>query len=791
MAKAQWVPEEGIFDGPIDDIQILGDKLFLISNQNLYEADTINFKWEFLEECDGYAWGLSTEYKNDNGKVAANCYSLNLSTIYSEDGGQNWQNIISPGGAPFIAGDNIYYAVESSDLHKSEDSGQTSRILYQIPENVPFLIQKFTAIGSDTLLFGTDGLGLQYSSNGGESFEKVEVDGLDDIVIELYSFDSIVYVSGYEDGQLSHYKSVNYGINFEQIDLIVEGYDNKGQNYHMYYDGESLLYLGQDTIAVSNNLGQEWSVVKLPLAFTPEEKFTSGIISGNLIIAGSTRSVYVTRDNGLNWKEINSGLVPTNSVLGGIDFSFYASTNHLYLKESNKLYRKNLNNYSKLTVPQPYGDFSLGTVDSILWISTRYSEANKFRHHVSFDSGDSFQQIDLPDNTPISDIEVVNNTLLLTVGNHIYQSLQGLSWELVKTFANTNTTISNITDSNLGMFAIMIADTDDNIRGPKLVKSFDSGITWEEVINAPTDTLNLAALRSDSDYLYVHWYNGAYYGEGNSGFYRFDGSEWILLNQDNSSMTDKEHIFVTENILGYTIDSRIFLSDDKGESFKVFINGIITSQPVITSMVSFEDTVYVSLGRKGLWKSAISDFNFSDLPRPNIINGSYQDGQILLEWESEQLSQLGYVIEIRRGSTLNPFISIIKSENLGRSIEIPLEKMPFENAIYANVYSFDNYGWSMPSDRVEISVILSDNLSEDLSLTLYPNPITNYLYISGDINVISSINIYGSTGMQIVKEFTRSGDYLYSDMSDIPEQMIFVVINYQNGKSVSRRLILL
>lgn len=79
--------------------------------------------------------------------------------------------------------------------------------------------------------------------------------------------------------------------------------------------------------------------------------------------------------------------------------------------------------------------------------------------------------------------------------------------------------------------------------------------------------------------------------------------------------------------------------------------------------------------------------------------------------------------------------------------------------------------------------------AENISISVYPNPATNNLYISGieDIGKIKSVNIYNTTGVTVITSFSsNSANKLILDVSSLKKGNYYGIIEGSEGKQIFR-----
>jgi hypothetical protein len=239
-------------------------------------------------------------------------------------------------------------------------------------------------------------------------------------------------------------------------------------------------------------------------------------------------------------------------------------------------------------------------------------------------------------------------------------------------------------------------------------------------------------------------------------------------------------------------------------------NGNISSEG-ITSFEPF-DVALFSAARENAIQSNHSDILFfhgsADAPSIDIYEGSILQNEILSNLDYfafegyMEMETLDYVIELTDASS---------SAKLA-SFDLPLETMGFEG----NSLTILSSGFMNPElnndgaefglyiahagggDMVELPRTSATSLDESLfiekSLKLYPNPVTNQIFIDVELSQSSVIDVFlfditGRTVKSISENITNSLRALTLDLSDLPEGVYLMRLNA--GESfVSEKIII-
>ncbi|MCH7534395.1 MAG: T9SS type A sorting domain-containing protein, partial [Bacteroidetes bacterium] len=83
------------------------------------------------------------------------------------------------------------------------------------------------------------------------------------------------------------------------------------------------------------------------------------------------------------------------------------------------------------------------------------------------------------------------------------------------------------------------------------------------------------------------------------------------------------------------------------------------------------------------------------------------------------------------------------------------------------------------------------NISEDelLDISIYPNPTSDYIFVSGSINEFNQIRIYDLTGKHVINQTLSSADQPKVNVSFLAAGIYFIHLVNANGDSYSFKMV--
>ncbi len=451
------------------------------------------------------SWGMGILKSSDGG----NTWEKSLDWSYQQEHGV-WMIKIDPNHS------DIVFANTTEGVYRSTNAGEDWELVLDVimgtdieinPENSDEIVAAF---GN----FGTEGKGIYKSSDGGDSWVNVNNAALDDfngktLLAYAPSQPSTIYASvgngfWFDDGATTLMRSTNFGSTWE----VVNNTDySKWQGWFSHdiavnpQDAEQLIAVGIETWQ-SNDGGQTLTQI------------TSGGVTGgtppieepdgpgyyvhsdqhfvlyhpsieDLAVIGSDGGLFLTMDNGLNWRSINGGLQTTQFYNGfsvsrnGFEYAMGGlQDNNTVIYRGDKAWQRAIGGDGSWTaINHDDEDVVFGS-----WQNLNVQRSNNM--------GQSFSSVSFKENddnplfiSPYGTCQG-NGNLMYACGNYVYFSNNtGLNWQ---------TTNSGQKVSNDPIFSLGIAPSDCDVvyvgTAPKdfdakIYRTTDRGDTWSDVTN--------------------------------------------------------------------------------------------------------------------------------------------------------------------------------------------------------------------------------------------------------------------------------------------------------------------
>lgn len=528
---------------------------------------------------------------------------LCLTLLFNIESHGQWERTNGPWGATAIscfAGNNekLYAGSESKGVFISTDQGSSWKsINTDLPDtNVLSLLN----IGN-TIYAGTYNQ-LFISTNNGESW-NYSGSGIppQTRIYSLALFDSILF-AGTSGGAI--YRSIDYGNSWAQV---FSGISTAVTKSFAENDGKLFAAIYLEGIFTSNDNGITWEE-----SFSTLGENNSIVVKDGVIISGN---LFISKDNGDNWEVSDLFIYENISDFAVIDSFLYAGTsNGVYVSTDNGKDWKSINK----GLPAK-NIFTLYTFNKMLFVSNL--SYGIFR---STDFGSSWHSIDLRYNEVIvnSLITYENNLYAGTVKGVFRSDDYGSNWIPINTGLSSNI-IRSLASTDNCIFA-------GTING--IFKSIDNGLNWIEA-NSDLNNADVRVLAaSDSKIYYANWHDTIYVssnngddwfslvplgflslpsrpgissiaildsnlfvGTSNWGVYRSTngGLKW---NQINNGLTDLRinTIYVNKNNIYVGNSDGVFLSTDNGNNWQSLNRK--TQDFSINSILTYESEIFASNG---------------------------------------------------------------------------------------------------------------------------------------------------------------------------------------------------
>jgi photosystem II stability/assembly factor-like uncharacterized protein len=558
--------------------------------------------------------------------------------------------LFSHGGYLFAGGQHAIY--------RSTDQGQSWKSV-NLPEPNP-AITSFTAIGG-TIFAGASAWPLFHSDDNGLTWKRME---LPEDISALFTGDPKAFPPLAITALASIGGSLFAGTECQShvpIPCGISRSTDKGKTWTRVSDGgiQSLAVIGSDlfagegyggSILRSSDLGNNWTKtnVRVDTPHGPADiiAYNAFAVMGKQLFVGTNYGVFVSTDQGMNWRPINRGIP---------GFS--------YVKDSGKLVKSFSEDIMKpITALAVIGDtlFAGARDFGVLRFDSRsqsWTEVNNGLPNlkvasfavsggklfvgteigvwVTTDNGDSWKSANSGMNarTGVGRIVVRDNRLLVGAFNGVYASSDnGASWTQVKDSIEPpelqippewkRGSLNKEVNSLASLDDVIIAGT-----GGGVFRSVDRGQTWEEANQGlPNGFPGSLALSIETvTVIGARIYAGV---EDNGLFFSDDqGRSWIEASRDLREMTVKGLVKKGEKLFAATSDDAVFVSLDQGRHWRA-TSEFFTGKEILSFagigdhlLAGTMKGIYFSTDEGQSWTA--SETGFADLyAHPLVISGA-------------------------------------------------------------------------------------------------------------------------------------------------------------------------
>lgn len=343
------------------------------------------------------------------------------------------------------------------------------------------------------------------------------------------------------------------------------------------------------------------------------------ISSGNNIFAGAEGAVFMSSDNGSNWKEVNNGLPEHTSIL-----SLATNGNAIFAGTSDKgIYVSTNSGASWTEANNGLPDLKSGVVSALVSVGdTVFAGGNngiQAEVYFSKDNGASWTSVSngLPEQAGVGVLAAGNNRLFAATYNGLYRSTNnGMNWQLL----DSGITVKSIKSIAVKGDTIYAGTEGLGYGGEGIYRSFDGGTSWKLLPTGFSSSPTFKAMAVKDNYVFA----GSIYG---GGFYRSadNGDTW---SNSTTGLTDQgiNALLIKDNLVfAGTYSGGVFVSSDKGLSWQSVSKGMNYSTAaamIIKDGILFAGTpggVYTSsddgeswnFSNNGLGSSSITSFALS------------------------------------------------------------------------------------------------------------------------------------------------------------------------------------
>ncbi len=768
--SGQWIPDPLISGGPISKIRHLGDDIFILSSENLFKSNDLGQTWKFLS---GIPETINDFDVNGQTGLIVAMTGLYNKIYISQNAGESWELKGEADGDFILLTEKSIFSYHIS-LYRSNNGGQNWKNVFQRP-GTPGITNELATIG-DTLFLATGfqnvGYGLQRSNDNGDTWNRVGLPGSPDRIYKVKSFDSLVYVSVRGSNGTYSIKSDDYGESWTNIGEVAPGITEWNDFTN---SGDTLVVCDYGKVRISYNGGNQWSALNLP-QFENWNPVSALLLKGTHLFIGTQNGIYYSSDMGNHWEKRSDGIYS-----GQFWFYYKKTIDNVYMVRDASLFKKNVNIFDRITLPSTNELGNVHTADDLLLVTHYDNSGNAgtlFDHYASLDGGLTYLKMDLPRDKWLSGILHSNDQYVLSMDGGIYRSNDAISWEKIYSLENQYVRIQQLSKLNNEIFGLIYG----------LVSSKDNGESWDQILGTPLDTLSIRSISSSSRYLYLTWYYEKEISYNNyrtaSGVYRYDGLEWELINHNQSPW---QQLYVDNTFVSLLSNESILFSNDSGDSFKNFRNGFNSNRIEPSEIVTFQDSVFLVLDAGGAWKRDLDGMDFTPLPTPYNLKGSYDGQSVTLSWEAESANNDGFIIE-RSPSHFKEY-DRVESESMEYTDAD--SNLSYERpSITYRIFSFDYEGWSLPSESFTINYFTYIETLDFNKLEIFPNPVEHELYVKFDDHQPVALIIYDLFGSVLKPEMVRlENNTIRIDLKSIPKQLLILGATFSDGTTEHYRIV--
>jgi len=278
-------------------------------------------------------------------------------------------------------------------------------------------------------------------------------------------------------------------------------------------------------------------------------------IHENKIFAGTyDGGIYLSKDNGNNWKSINNGITNTETLANGM---------------------------------------SNASIFSIAFDNNNIIAGGYYGVYLSKDEGDSWKNIDngLP-TASVYSLEAIGGNIIVSVSGGIFLSSDnGNTW----TKKSITQTTQVITKSGNNIYA----GTDDGV-----YQSTDNGNNWTSIKNDMPSNISIYSIEVYGSTIYAGTYNGVYISNNL-------GANWTTVNNGLPADPWVHSIAIDGNQIYLGTSKGIFSSHINGNNWSKITNGMIN--PHISSLAVNGNTIYAGTSNEGMYLSTNSGGNWTPI----------------------------------------------------------------------------------------------------------------------------------------------------------------------------------
>ncbi len=297
-----WTDLGGIYGRTAFSVKFVGTKIYICTTAGLNVSSDGGTNWSLLSK--GIKKTLTYSLNHDANTIYCTNYNGNGNYI-SNDGGSTWN-------PTFYANQNVSFikkfdnrliaSLEMNRMYKSSDNGATWEVLLQSSNNFSNNVYNIIKIG--TALFAACDKGVYKSTDNGDTWASsnngITLDNGYAYIMDLAYTGTTIFAAAYSAGV---YISANNGSSWTQVNV-----DNKKVLKILYVNNKVFAVTENAGIYVSSDNGLSWTQKNNGLNFNPLYGYAIKAGVNNYIYYGSGGGIYLSKDLGENWIDINYNL---------------------------------------------------------------------------------------------------------------------------------------------------------------------------------------------------------------------------------------------------------------------------------------------------------------------------------------------------------------------------------------------------------------------------------------------------------------------------------------------------
>ena len=394
--------------------------------------------------------------------------------------------------------------------------------------------------------------------------------------------------------------------------------------------GTTIFATGNEGLFRSTDQGESWHLVTSGIK---PDKISNFVTSGsNIYVLLDNKYVYVSEDNGVNWKEIYSAVskTPANSMTVKDNTVFIGSTKGIYISNNNGIqWTYSAQNVVDTTVTALFtkgANLFAGTIKGTVYISTDngnnwtipyagllttgikqylavgdtlFAATMSGRMYLSKDNGKNWRSfVDL-----VLSFAAIGNTIFVGDYDGLYSSTDfGLHWTKIKSSITSAPGFFSLSSYGNTLYAL-------GGGGPyNFVKTIDSGKTWS-IAYYPGQRIFPVSFCLSGNNIFAGSTDGVYLSEN-------DGTNWKTANTGLEKASVMAITLSGSNMFAGTVDNKgVFLSTNNGKSWKTVNKGLgnLNVYELITGgkniIAGTEDGVYISSDNGSNWTPSFTTVN--------------------------------------------------------------------------------------------------------------------------------------------------------------------------------------